>query len=199
MLHDASTRRGSRREDAANVSVKLPLGSDSQLLGESDDEGMQAPSALPSVTNHDLGSLKRSSVEATAQRSAKKQRQAYGDCEVVLESQGVGPTPNADDDWQSLQTSQELVGSSPCAPGSPRKRVAGAAATRDAFGLGRDSEPLVRETVPVGGRSPHASQSDLSDPDSVRAAVPAHGSSICCVLAADGVAMLCACIAGEQE
>jgi hypothetical protein len=77
--------------------------------------------------------------------------------------------------------------------------VEGAAATRDAFGLGRDSEePLVRETVPVGGRSPHTSQSDLSDPDSVRTAVSARGSGTCCDLVADAVVMLCGCIAGEQ-
>ena len=154
----SSTRCGSLRDQ--QISAKLPLGSDSQLFGESDDDN---------ITHRDLGRVKRSSAgTAGTTQAPKKQRLADNDRQAILESQGVSPTPHAAYDSPSQQSSQELAASVPSAPEPCRKQVEGAATTGHTHGLRKDSEPLVRETVPASGRSPHASQSDLSDPDSVR-------------------------------
>lgn len=155
----ASTRHGSFRDQ--QISAKLPLGSDSQLFGEPDDDN---------ITHRDLGRVKRSSAgTAGIAQAVKKQRLADNDRQAILESQGVSPTPHAAYESPSQQSlSQELAASIPSAPESCRKQVEGAVTTGYQYGPRKDSEPLVRETIPAGGRSPHTSQSDLSDPDSVR-------------------------------
>lgn len=184
----SASRHGSSRQNAIDeMHSKLPLGSGSQLFGEGKaDESKHVTSAQSNTVHLEPGSLKRfnGGPAGTTQSAAKRRRQSHDDHhkhDAIVHSQGVSPTPQAEEDShasQSQQSSQELAASICPAPASTRKRGA-VAASVGPYESRRDSDPLVRETMPPGGRSPRSPQSDLSDQDSVRSYLGACSGIAC--------------------